>query len=322
VRVLVTGGAGYIGSVTSAHLIERGHEVVVLDDLSTGHRPAVPAGARFAHGRVQDAEVLGHALAGADAVIHFASLSLVAESTEQPLRYFRENVGAALALLAGMERAGVRRLVFSSSAAVYGEPDVDVIDEESAIAPVNPYGHSKAMVERILAEQARAAGLAAVSLRYFNAAGADGPRGEDHTPETHLIPRLCCAMLGRLDGFVIHGDDYATPDATAIRDYVHVLDLASAHALALGPLDRPGYERINLGTGHGCSVREVIAAAAEVLGRSFTPRVGPRRAGDPPRLVASCERARARLGWAPQHDLLRILQDAYRWHCEHPSGFR
>ncbi len=322
-RILVTGGAGYIGAVTAGHLLDEGHEVVVLDDLSTGHRQAVPRGAELVEGRVQDPQRLSRALDGADAVIHFASLSLVGESVREPLRYFRENLGAALSLLEGMASAKVHRLVFSSSAAVYGDPQVEVIDEDAPCRPVNPYGMSKVMIETILAEQGRAHGLAAMALRYFNACGADGQRGEDHRPETHLIPRLCEAMLGRRDDFVIYGDDYPTPDGTAIRDYVHVLDLARAHASALGHLDRPGLEVVNLGTGQGASVREVVDTARRILGVDFQPAVAERRPGDPPRLVASNQRARELLGWIPRDSSLeRILQDALRWHRAHPDGYR
>jgi UDP-glucose 4-epimerase len=249
-------------------------------------------------------------------------LSLVGESVRRPLHYFRENLGSALSLLEGMAQAGVARLVFSSSAAVYGEPDVELIEEDCACEPVNPYGMSKLMIERILAEEARARDLSAIALRYFNACGADGERGEDHEPETHLIPRLCGALLGTRDDFKIFGDDYDTPDGTAVRDYVHVLDLASAHALALGALAEPGFEAINLGTGEGASVREVVAAACRVSDIDLRPEIGGRRAGDPPRLVASKERAAQRLGWIPEHSSLeRILADAWAWHRAHPSGY-
>lgn len=321
-NILVTGGAGYIGSVTAAHLLERGHRVRVIDDLSTGHATAIPQGAEFVRGRVQDSDVLSRALTDVDAVIHFASLSLVGESVAEPLLYFRENVGAAMALLEGMAQRGVRRLVLSSSAAVYGEPAVEIIDEQQPAAPVNPYGHTKAMIERILAEQARAQGLSSVSLRYFNACGADGPRGEDHAPETHLVPRLCAHLLGRLAEFRVYGDDHPTPDGTAIRDYVHVRDLARAHALALDTLEAPGLEVLNLGTGRGASVREVLLAAQSVSGVELAVAAGPRREGDPARLVASRQRAEQRLGWHPtESELPRILSDALRWHREHPDGY-
>ena len=322
-RILVTGGAGYIGSVTTAHLLDRGHDVRVLDDLSTGHRPAVPSAAQLVVGRIQDAAVLRRALDAVDAVVHFASLSLVGESMQQPRHYFRENVGAAIALLDGMDVAGVSRIVFSSTAAVYGEPAVDVIDEDVALRPVNPYGHSKVMIERVLAEEARANGLSAMALRYFNACGADGPRGEHHDPETHLIPRVCRTLLGTLDGeFRVFGDDHPTPDGTPVRDYVHVLDLATAHALAIEALGEPGFEALNLGTGHGASVKEVLAAARTVTGHDIPLEVGPRRAGDPPKLVASNARARARLGWEPSASSMeRILADAWAWHQAHPEGY-
>lgn len=321
-RVLVTGGAGYIGSTTAAALLARDHEVVVLDDLSTGHRAALPAGAQFVEGALEDAALLRRALDGVVAVVHFAARSLVGESVREPRAYFRANVGGTLALLEGMAAAGVSRLVFSSTAAVYGDPGVEIIDEGCAIAPVNPYGHSKAMVERVLAEEARAAGLSTVALRYFNAAGADGPRGEDHEPETHLLPRLCAHLLGRLEDFEVYGDDYPTPDGTAIRDYIHVLDLADAHALALERLGEPGFDALNLGTGRGASVREVVEVASRVSGRPLELRPGPRREGDPVRLVASRERASRRLGWEPgRSSLERILGDAWAWHQAHPEGY-
>jgi UDP-glucose 4-epimerase len=323
VRVLVTGGAGYIGSVTTAELVRRGHSVRVLDDLSTGHRESVVEGAEFFEGRVQDESALSAALGdGVEAVIHFASLSLVAHSVQDPLHYFRENLSSALGLLEGMRRAEVGKLVFSSSAAVYGEPDCEIIDEETALAPVNPYGHTKAMIERFLREQARATGLAAIALRYFNACGADGPRGEDHEPETHLIPRLCLHLLGRLDEFQVFGSDFPTADGTPVRDYVHVKDLASAHVAALDALGAPGLLPINVGTGEGASVLEVLQAASEVTGQRLDAPQGARRAGDPPRLVASRERAAQRLGWTPAYsELGTILRDAYQWHRDHPGGY-
>ncbi len=322
-RVLVTGGAGYIGSVTSAELLRRGHDVRVLDDLSTGHREAVAAEAAFFEGRVQDREVVDAALeGGVDAVIHFASLSLVGDSVRQPRHYFHENLGSALSLLSAMDRARVRRLVFSSSAAVYGQPEVEVIDEDLPLAPVNPYGHTKAMIETILQEEARARGLSAVALRYFNACGADGRLGEDHSPETHLIPRLCQHLLGRLEDFEVFGSDYPTADGSAVRDYVHVKDLAAAHAAALEVLGDPGLVALNLGTGRGASVLEVLRAAAEVSGTELRAPAGPRRPGDPPRLVASRARAEAHLGWVPRHsELVTILRDAFRWHREYPEGY-
>jgi UDP-glucose 4-epimerase len=321
-RVLVTGGAGYIGSVTVHGLLEDGHEVTVLDDLSTGHREAVWPEARFVEGRVQDPVALAGALDGSEAVIHFASLSLVPQSVNNPRRYFRENLSAALELLEGMAKAGVDRFVFSSSAAVYGEPERELIEEETPLHPVNPYGMSKLMVETILKEEARAHGLRAMALRYFNACGSDGIHGEHHDPETHLIPRLCAALLARGVEFSIHGRDYPTADGTAVRDYVHVSDLARAHVSAISALTAPGFEALNLGSGNGASVLEVVQAARQVAGSSREFPFGPRRAGDPARLVASQRRAGQRLGWRPEHSSLEeILESAYRWHREHPRGY-
>jgi UDP-glucose 4-epimerase len=320
--ILVTGGAGYIGSVTVAHLLDRGHAVRVLDDLSTGHRRAVPEGAELVIGRVQDLPNRTEVLEDIEAVVHFASMSLVGESVREPLSYFRENVGAAVALLEAMEICAVRGIVFSSSAAVYGEPSVDVIDESQPIEPVNPYGHSKAMIERILIEEARAKGLSVMSLRYFNACGADGPRGEHHDPETHLIPRLCTHVLGRLEEFSVHGQDHPTPDGTPIRDYVHVRDLARAHAAALEHLAPSGFEAINLGTGEGASVLEVLRSAERLCGRRLSVPIGPRRPGDPARLVATRDRAARRLRWQPHESSLdQILGDALLWHEQHPAGY-
>jgi UDP-glucose 4-epimerase len=253
--------------------------------------------------------------------VHFAARSLVAESVERPRLYFEQNVGGTLALLDGMRRAGVTCIVFSSSAAVYGNRDLPLLDESLPLAPEHPYGLSKAMMESLLRE-ACAEGFAAIALRYFNAAGAHGARGEDHRPESHLVPRLCAHLLGRLPDLAIHGSDYPTPDGTAIRDYVHVYDLARAHALALEAL-RPGELRVvNLGSGQGQSVREIVEAAARISGRPLSPQPGPRRAGDPARLVASNARAAELLGWRPQISTpQRILADAWQWHADHPDGY-
>jgi UDP-glucose 4-epimerase len=321
-RVLVTGGAGYIGSITTAHLLDLGHEVCVLDDLSTGHASALDPRADFVEGRVQNHEWLDQALVGAEAVIHFAALSLVGESMREPLRYFRENLSGAWCLLEGMHRAGVGRLVFSSSAAVYGEPTVEVIAEDTATEPVNPYGHSKLMIERLVGEQARATGLGAICLRYFNASGASGGLGEHHDPETHLIPRLCRHLLGRLDGFAVYGTDHPTPDGTAVRDYIHVLDIARAHVSALHATTKGSAIPINLGTGQGASVREILSVAGSVTGHRIEPEESPRRAGDPARLVASNERAGERLDWSPEHSALEeILRSAWEWHSANPEGY-
>ncbi len=321
-RVVVTGGAGYIGSITANRLLREGHEVTILDDLSTGHREAIPPSASFVEGRVQEPGPLEAALRGADAVVHFASLSLVGESVRHPRLYFRENLSSALSLLEGMAEADVKRLVFSSSAAVYGEPDAEVIDEETPCRPVNPYGMSKLMIETILAEEARASGLSAMALRYFNACGSDGPLGEDHKPETHLIPRLCEALLRRRKDFKIYGEDYPTPDGTAVRDYVHVLDLARAHVLALSVLGQPGLRIVNLGTSQGASVKEVVEVGKRLAQSETAVPVGARREGDPPRLVASNARARELLKWVPRDSSIeKILADALEWHREHPAGY-
>ena len=321
-RILVTGGAGYIGSVTAAHLLDRGHEVRVLDDLSTGHRAAVDARVEFVEGRVQDPGALDRALAGVDAVVHFAALSLVGESMREPLKYFRENLSGAWCLLEGMHRAGVGKIVFSSTAAVYGEPPVDVIVEQTATRPVNPYGQSKLFIEELISEQARATGIGAIALRYFNACGATDGLGEDHDPETHLIPRLCRHLMGELPGFSVFGTDHPTPDGTAVRDYVHVTDLAHAHALALESIEAGRSDAINLGTGNGASVRQILDTAAEVTGVVPDATDAPRREGDPPRLVASNDRAKERLGWSPENSALQeIIRSAWEWHRAHPRGY-
>jgi len=323
VRVLVTGGAGYIGSVTARRLLARGHEVEILDDFSTGHRAALPPGAPLHEGRLGDTPFLDGVFARPfDAVVHFAARSLVGESVAQPLLYWRENVGGTLALLERVARGGARVFVFSSSAAVYGEPARVPIPETAPTAPVNPYGRTKLAMETALADAARAHGFAAVALRYFNAAGAADGLGEDHEPETHLIPRLLRSLLDPAVEFRLYGDDYPTPDGTCVRDYVHVADLAQAHALALEWAGRPGFTALNLGHGRGFSVREVVAAAVEVTGRPLAPPVAPRRPGDPAVLVASHERARELLGWTPaRSDLATILTDAWQWHRAHPRGY-
>lgn len=321
-RLLVTGGAGYIGSITAQLLLDHGHAVSVLDDLRTGHRGALPEDAKFFEGPVQDATLLDRALEGCEAVIHFASLSLVGESMERPDYYMRENVGAMEALLAGMRRCEVGGIVFSSSAAVYGEPEVDTLDEHQPLRPINPYGRSKVAAEELLSAESEARALAAISLRYFNACGASGGRGEDHSPETHLIPRICAHLLGRLPEFAIFGDDFPTPDGTAVRDYIHVEDLARAHLLAVERLERGVHHRVNLGTGNGSSVGEIVAAASRVAGKELTVQRGPRRAGDPARLVASRQLAESLLGWSPRRsDPDAILRDAWDWHCSHPEGY-
>ncbi|MGI5338407.1 UDP-glucose 4-epimerase GalE [Streptomyces sp. CA-181903] len=310
---LVTGGAGYIGSVVAAHLVAAGHRVTVLDDLSTGHRDAVPQGARFIEGRVQDA---ARWLDGSyDAVLHFAACSQVGESVAAPEKYWRNNVGGSLDLLDAMREAGVRTLVFSSTAATYGDPrDPVPLTETDTTAPTNPYGASKLAVDHMIAGECAAHGLAAVSLRYFNVAGAHGRYGERHAPETHLIPIVLQAALGERAEITVHGDDYPTPDGTCVRDYLHVGDLAEAHLLALDAA-RPGEHLIcNLGNGNGFSVRQVVETAREVTGRPLPCRTGPRRPGDPAVLVASAERAREVLGWKPRRpELAAIIADAWEF---------
>jgi UDP-glucose 4-epimerase len=321
-RLLVTGGAGYIGSIVAQRLLARGDDVTVLDSLYRGHREAVPAGAAFIEADLLDADAVTRALQGGfDGVVHFAALSLVAESVEHPERYWRGNVVGALNLLDAMRAAGVRRLVFSSTAATYGEPPVELITEDTPNAPVNAYGNSKLTIDRMLADEARAHGLGAVSLRYFNVAGASGPLGEDHTPETHLIPLVLQAAAGRRESVAIFGTDYPTPDGTAVRDYVHVEDLAAAHVLALEHAAPGRHDIFNLGSETGNSVREVIEAARRVTGREIVAVEEPRRPGDPPRLVASNARAREALGWAPERSLDDMVRDAWAWHQAHPDGY-
>jgi UDP-glucose 4-epimerase len=323
VRLLVTGGAGFIGSVVAGQLLDAGHEVVVLDDLSRGHAEAVPDGARLVEVDLLDAEAVREAAAdGFDGALHFAALALVSESVAHPERYWRTNVGGSLNLLDALRAGGVPRLVFSSTCACYGEPERVPIDEQTPTRPVNPYGATKLAVDRMITDHAAAHGLAAVSLRYFNVAGASGEQGEHHEPETHLIPNVLRAAAGRLPHVEIYGTDYPTPDGTAIRDYIHVEDLAAAHLLALEHA-RPGeHEILNLGNGNGFSVREVIAAAREVTGLEIPAREASRRPGDPPRLVAASERIREVLGWAPRKpEIEAMVADAWAWMQAHPDGY-
>jgi UDP-glucose 4-epimerase len=321
-RLLVTGGAGYIGSIVAQSLVARGDDVTVLDSLARGHREAVPQGAAFVEADLLDQDALRAALAGGfDGVLHFAALALVAESVEHPERYYRGNVVGSLNLLDAMREAGIGRLVFSSTCATYGEPDTVPISEDEPNKPVNSYGSSKLAVDRMLADEARAHGLAAVSLRYFNVAGAGGALGEDHEPETHLIPLILQAAAGTREYVSIFGTDYPTPDGTAVRDYIHVEDLAVAHLLALEKAEPGRHDIYNLGTGTGYSVREVIDAVKRVTGRQFEVREQPRRAGDPPALVAANAKAREGLGWTPERSLDEMVADAWAWHQQHPSGY-
>lgn len=322
-RILVTGGAGYVGSVCVGELIQCGHEVVVLDDLSAGHRAAVPPQAAFRKGEIGDAELLddlfGHHAIGA--VFHFAARALVAESMTNPEDFFENNVAAGLRLLEGMRRAGVGKIVFSSSAATYGDPHQTPILEDHPQAPVNPYGETKLIFEKMLKWYASAYGWSAVAFRYFNAAGADGARGEDHRPETHILPLLMQVALGRRPYFEIFGTDYATPDGTCVRDFVHVSDIARAHVLGLELLDQPGFRAYNIGSGSGYSVAEVCKAVEKAVGRPLPLREGPRRPGDPPVLVASSEQLSKDLGWRARLGLEEIIASAWSWHCKYPRGY-
>jgi UDP-glucose 4-epimerase len=322
-RLLVTGGAGYIGSVVAAQLLAAGHQVVVLDSLERGHRGALPAGAELVEVELEDGPAVAETLApGFDAVLHFAARALVGESVAHPERYWRTNVGGTLNLLDGMREAGVERLVFSSTCATYGDPDTVPIAEETPERPTNPYGASKLAVDRMIADHCAAHRLGAISLRYFNVAGAAGPHGEDHDPETHVVPNVLRVALGQREHVEVYGTDYPTPDGTAIRDYIHVEDLAAAHLLALDAIE-PGRHRIlNLGNGAGFSVKEVVEAARRVTGHAIPVKEAPRRPGDPPELVAASERIRAELGWEPaKPGLEEIIADAWAWHRAHPDGY-
>ncbi|WP_329121547.1 UDP-glucose 4-epimerase GalE [Streptomyces sp. NBC_01465] len=309
-KYLVTGGAGYVGSVVAAHLLEAGHEVTVLDDLSTGFREGVPAGAHFIEGRIQDADKWLDS--SYDGVLHFAASSQVGESVANPEKYWLNNVGGTTALLAAMRSAGVRTLVFSSTAATYGEPESVPIRESAPTSPTNPYGATKLAVDHMITGECAAHGLAATSLRYFNVAGAYGTYGERHDPESHLIPLVLQVAQGKRDAISVYGDDYPTPDGTCVRDYIHVADLAEAHLLALAAAT-PGEHLIcNLGNGTGFSVREVVDTVRKVTGHPIPEITEARRAGDPAALVASADTARERLGWQPSRpDLAGIVSDAW-----------
>jgi UDP-glucose 4-epimerase len=324
-KVLVTGGAGYIGSHAVRELRDSGHDVTILDDLSAGHRAAVPAGVTLVEGDLGDAAALRRALAGAEAVLHFAGLLSVGQSVKDPASYYHVNVCKGLALLNAMREQGVARIVFSSTCATYGMPVRVPMDEEHPKDPINPYGASKLTFERALLDYSRAGWLRSVALRYFNAAGCqrDGSLGEHHDPEEHVIPLAIDAALGRRPGLTIYGDDYETPDGTCIRDYIHVEDLARAHVLALAAVDRnEPCQAYNLGTGTGYSVRQVIDAVGRVAGKPVAAQVGPRRPGDPPQLVAAPAKAAEKLGFKTALGLDAIVESAYRWRVDHPQGYR
>ncbi len=323
-RVLVTGGAGYIGSAVTLRLVEAGHEVVIFDDLSQGHRAAVHPQATLVVGDLADRAAVDAVMAAhrPEGILHFASRTLVGESMEHPFRHLGENVRNGLNLLESAVEHGVRRFILSSTANLFGIPDCVPIDEGSRIVPGSPYGESKFILERLLHWMDDRFGMRYAALRYFNAAGAVSPElGEDHDPETHLIPLVLQVALGQREQVTVYGDDYDTPDGTCVRDYVHVLDLADAHVLALHALDG-GSRTYNLGNGRGFSVREVIETARAVTGHPIPAVMGPRRPGDPATLVAGSERIRAELGWAPRHgDLREIVESAWAWHRAHPHGY-
>jgi UDP-glucose 4-epimerase len=322
-RILVTGGAGYIGSVVAAELLIAGHEVVVLDNLSQGHRAAVPQRAIFVEGDLVDRSTIDRLLDEYefDGVMHFASHTLVGESMQKPFLYLGRNVVNGLNLLESMAEHGVKRFILSSTANLFERPRRMPIDEGEDIVPGSPYGESKYILERMLAWLDRTIGLRYAALRYFNAAGDTPERGEDHEPETHLIPLVLSVALGQRKNVTIFGDDYPTPDGTCVRDYIHIVDLAQAHILALSALDR-GSAVYNLGNGEGFSVKQVIETAREITGHPIPAAVGPRRAGDPATLVASSEKIRRELGWQPRYPSLReIVDSAWQWHRSHPKGY-
>lgn len=315
-NVLVTGGAGYVGSVCCAELVRLGHSVTVVDDLSTGFREAVPEGAAFFQLDIGDRPALESLARNIrfDAVFHFAAKALIPESVSNPGFFFQQNVASAITMLETLRAAGIKNFVFSSSAAVYGIPERVPIEEDDPKKPVNSYGETKLMLEQALQWYARAYGWSVISFRYFNAAGANAGLGERHQPESHIIPLLLGAAGGERESFTIYGDDYSTPDGTCLRDYVHVLDIAQAHICALQKLDQPGMRAFNIGLGESYSVRQICKAAEQITGRSIPVRIGARRAGDPPVLCASPRRIMLELGWTAQHSSLReIIGSAWGW---------
>ncbi len=321
-HVFVTGGAGYIGSICVEQLLNAGHAVTVFDNLSEGHRSAVDARAAFVQGSIGDPKDIFQAIkdSNPETVIHFAAHALVGESMVNPGKYFRNNVANGLNLLDAIVEAGVKKFVFSSTCATYGPPDRVPMTEDMPLRPINPYGESKRMFETILNWYHTIHGLEFVAFRYFNAAGASERFGEHHRIETHLIPNILKVPMGQSHQCEIYGTDYPTPDGTCVRDYIHTLDLAQAHILAMAPGKHGFY---NLGNGEGYSVRQVITACEKVSGHNIPALEKPRRAGDPPRLVASAEKAVRELGWKPQYPKLEdIVSSAWRWHQQHPNGYR
>ncbi|MBX3434132.1 MAG: UDP-glucose 4-epimerase GalE [Pirellulales bacterium] len=324
-NILLTGGAGYVGSHAAWVLARGGHDVWAYDNLSYGHRAAAPAG-KLVEGDLMDGPKLVEAMKsrGIEAVMHFAAFAYVGESVTDPAKYYQNNVVGTLSLLDAMRTAGVRKLVFSSTCATYGVPDVVPITETEKQSPINPYGYTKLVMERAMADYAQAYGLGYAALRYFNASGAasDGSIGEDHDPETHLIPLVLDVALGKRPEVLVFGDDYPTPDGTCIRDYIHVEDLAEAHILALEKIVPGEGLKLNLGTGHGASVQEVIDACRAVTGHPIPARIVERRAGDPPMLVADASLAQKTLGWKPKFVGIKpIVESAWAWHKAHPNGY-
>lgn len=320
-KVLVTGGAGYIGSVTTERLLDEGHDAVVFDNLERGHREAVDPRARFIEGDLRNPADIANAMREIkpDAVVHFAAYALVGESMEHPDWYFGNNVRGGVNLAEAMLKAGVRRIVFSSTCATYGQPDRSPLVEDMPQRPTNPYGESKLMFEKVLGWYQRLKEFQPVFLRYFNAGGASSKYGEDHDPETHLIPNLLKVALGQCGQAPVFGDDYDTPDGTCIRDYIHIEDLARAHLMAL---NHAFCGALNLGTGDGCSVLQVIEAARRITGRPIPVKLSPRRPGDPARLVADARNARTVLGWTPDRSRIDdIVQTAWDWRRAHPNGY-
>jgi UDP-glucose 4-epimerase len=323
--ILVTGGAGYIGSVAVEDLHDSGVETIVLDNLSRGHRAAVSSEIKFYEGDIGDKNLVKQICANhnIEACMHFSAFAYVGESVEKPAMYYENNTQHTAHLLDALLESNVNKFVFSSTCATYGEPQYMPLDEKHQQQPTSPYGWSKLFVEQILKDYDHAYNLKFVALRYFNACGATDKHGEDHAPETHLIPLILEAAIGKRQGISVFGNDYPTPDGTAIRDYIHISDLSQAHLLALKHLQNGGNsEFINLGNGQGFSVLEVIEAARKVTGKSIETKVGPRRAGDPSRLIANAEKARTILGWNPQlPDIETIIESAWKWHQTHPNGY-
>jgi UDP-glucose 4-epimerase len=322
-NILVTGGAGYIGSTVAQQLLDAGHRVTVYDNLSSGHLAAVPAGAVFVRGDTLDRAALDAVMAdaGFGAILHFAAFIEAGESMREPGRFFRNNVTGALTVVDAAIAHGVERFVFSSTAGVYASKDGPLV-EDDPVGPSSVYGATKYMVEQALEWYQRIHGLRVAILRYFNAAGATGPRGEAHQPETHLLPLVLQVALGQRETIAVFGDDYPTPDGSCVRDYIHIEDLASAHVLALHALDQRPFMRYNLGNGAGYSVLEVIETARRVTGHPIPAVMRPRRPGDPAILIAGSGKIQAELGWQPQHpDLAEIIQSAWQWHVDHPRGY-